>query len=108
MMISKEGMRAAITAMETVTPPPGVNRTDWLKEHGPYALLAGAIAAAAPFIHAEALEEAADEFERRAKNVRNNTHIESPSHQSFVEHAENHERNARWLKLRAAALRGDS
>lgn len=57
MMIPLDAMEAAKTAMETVTPPPGVDRADWLKSHGPYALLAGAIAAAAPHLMAQAFEE---------------------------------------------------
>ena len=50
-VIPDEAMAAAIKAMETVTPPPGVDKSDWLKRYGPYALLAGAIAAAAPHLN---------------------------------------------------------
>lgn len=57
MKISDEAMAAASRAMQTVTPPPGVAHSDWLKEHGPFALLAGAISAAAPYLMASAWDE---------------------------------------------------
>ena len=47
--------------MREVTPPPGVSKADWLAQHGPFALLAGAIAAAAPYIKAQAIDKAADD-----------------------------------------------
>jgi len=53
-----EAIEAAKDAMRTVTPPPGVSKSDWLAEHGGWALLAGAVAAAAPFIAAQAKVEA--------------------------------------------------
>lgn len=62
MIIPKAAIEAAKTAMETVTAPPGVDRSDWLNEHGRYALLAGAIAAAAPHIEAQTLREASDAY----------------------------------------------
>lgn len=62
MKIPDEAIEAAKTAMETVTPPPGVDRSAWLKEHGRWALLAGAIAAAAPHVIAHALREASDAY----------------------------------------------
>jgi hypothetical protein len=43
-------MEAAKEAMREVTPPPGVTKTEWLAKHGDFALMAGAIAAAAPHI----------------------------------------------------------
>lgn len=58
MTVPDEAVEAAISAMETVTPPPGVSKSDWLKKHGPFALIAGAIAAAAPFIAAQAWDAA--------------------------------------------------
>lgn len=63
MNIPDEAMAAASFAMREVTPPPGVDHADWIKEHGPFALLAGAIAAAAPYLMAQALCAAADAIE---------------------------------------------
>ena len=59
--IPTEAIIAAKEAMREVTPPPGVNKADWLAEHGDFALIAGAIAAAAPHIKAEAMDKAADD-----------------------------------------------
>lgn len=56
MNLSIEALEAAKEAMREVTPPPGVSKTDWLAEHSTWALFAGAIAAAAPFIAAQALQ----------------------------------------------------
>lgn len=53
-MIPKQALAAAKEAMREVTPPPGVSKADWLAEHGEFALIAGAIAAAAPYMLAEA------------------------------------------------------
>ena len=64
-MIPAEAVEAAKLAMDTVTPPPGVSKADWLAEHRDFALIAGAIAAAAPFIRARAFTEAAAEIEER-------------------------------------------
>lgn len=50
MTISDEAVEAAKEAMREVTPPPGVGKADWLAEHGYFALIAGAIAAAAPYM----------------------------------------------------------
>ena len=47
-MIPKQAIIAAREAMREVTPPPGVSKKDWLAEYGSVALIAGAIAAAAP------------------------------------------------------------
>jgi hypothetical protein len=60
--IPDEAVAAAIKAMEAVTPQTAVDHSDWLKKHGRHALLAGAIAAAAPHIQAQALREAAAEL----------------------------------------------
>jgi hypothetical protein len=60
MKIPDEAMAAAKVAMREVTPPPGVTRAEWLTEHGSFALIAGAIAAAAPYIKAQAIDTAAD------------------------------------------------
>ena len=49
--------------MREVTPPPGVSKADWLAEYGSVALIAGAIAAAAPYIKAQAIDKAADDAE---------------------------------------------
>lgn len=53
-MIPEQAIEAAKEAMREVTPPPGVSKADWLAEHGDFALIAGAIAAAAPYMLAEA------------------------------------------------------
>ena len=55
MTLPAEAVDAAKSAMQEVTPPPGISKADWLAEHGSFALIAGAIAAAAPFIAAQAL-----------------------------------------------------
>jgi hypothetical protein len=62
-MIPKQAIIAAREAMREVTPPPGVTKADWLEEYGAVALIAGAIAAAAPHIKAEALYKAAEDAE---------------------------------------------
>jgi hypothetical protein len=62
-MIPKQAIIAAREAMREVTPPPGVSKADWLEEYGAVALIAGAIAAAAPHIKAEALYKAAEDAE---------------------------------------------
>ena len=62
MNIPKQAMEAAKEAMREVTPPPGVTKADWLGKHKTWALLAGAIAAAAPHIAAQALREASDAY----------------------------------------------
>lgn len=49
-MIPQQAIIAAKEAMREVTPPPGVSKADWLAEHGDFALIAGAIAAAAPYL----------------------------------------------------------
>lgn len=61
MNISEEAIEAAKEAMREVTPPPGVSKADWLAEYGDFALIAGAIAAAAPCIKAQAIDKAADD-----------------------------------------------
>lgn len=53
-MIPEEAMDAAKEAMQCVTPPPGVSKADWLAKYGEFALIAGAIAAAAPYLIAAA------------------------------------------------------
>jgi len=63
MIPDEAAIEAAKEAMREVTPPPGVSKADWLAEHGDFALIAGAIAAAAPHIKAEALHKAADDAE---------------------------------------------
>lgn len=59
MVIPEQAIIAAKEAMREVTPPPGVSKSDWLAKHGDFALIAGAIAAAAPHIAAEAWDEGA-------------------------------------------------
>lgn len=60
MMIPTKAVLAAKKALEAVTPPPGVSKADWLAGYGSFALYAGAIAAAAPYLHAAGLESAAN------------------------------------------------
>jgi hypothetical protein len=62
-MIPKQAIIAAKEAMREVTPPPGVSRAEWLAEYGSVALIAGAIAAAAPYIKAEAIDKAVEDAE---------------------------------------------
>lgn len=62
-MIPKQAILAAKEAMREVTPPPGVSKADWLAEYGSFALIAGAIAAAAPYIKEQALYKAAADAE---------------------------------------------
>ena len=64
-MIHAEAIEAAKEAMREVTPPPGVSKAEWLAEHGSFALIAGAIAAAAPVIRAQAFAEAAADLQER-------------------------------------------
>lgn len=64
-MIPEQGIIAAREAMREVTPPPGVSKAEWLVEYGDFALIAGAIAAAIPFIRAQAFAEAAADLEER-------------------------------------------
>lgn len=59
MTLPAAAIDAAKEAMREVTPPPGVSKADWLAEHGSWALLAGAIAAAAPHLAAQSLADAA-------------------------------------------------
>ena len=51
-MIPAQAVEAARVAMCEVTPPPGVSKSEWLAEHGRFALIAGAVAAAAPHMAA--------------------------------------------------------
>jgi len=62
-MIPKQAILAAREAMREVTPPPGVSKSDWLEEYGSVALIAGAIAAAAPYIKAQAIDKAVEDAE---------------------------------------------
>ena len=50
-MIPKQAIIAAREAMREVTPPPGWTKAEWLAEYGKFALIAGAIAAASPYMH---------------------------------------------------------
>lgn len=49
-MIPEQAIIAAKEAMREITPPPGVSKAEWLAEYGDFALIAGAIAAAAPYL----------------------------------------------------------
>ena len=66
-MIPKQAIIAAREAMREVTPPPGVSKADWLDEYGSVALIAGAIAAAIPFIRAQAFAEETTERDEMAQ-----------------------------------------
>lgn len=70
MKLPAEGFGAAKEAMREVTPPPGVTKADWLAEHGTWALFAGAIAAAAPHIAAQALADAATALQESVDVIR--------------------------------------
>lgn len=86
MSIPAESLDAAKEAMREVTPPPGVSKADWLAEHGSWALFAGAIAAAAPAIAAQALTDAANDI---------------PTQLLAKTHAEHY---PAWLRARAKEL----
>ncbi|ACL42208.1 hypothetical protein Achl_4257 (plasmid) [Pseudarthrobacter chlorophenolicus A6] len=70
MSLPADALEAAKEAMREVTPPPGVSKADWLSEHGTWALFAGAIAAAAPFIAAQALTDAATDLQASVDIIR--------------------------------------
>lgn len=74
MIPSAEAFDAAKEAMREVTPPPGVSKTDWLNEHGSWALIAGAITAAAPHIAAQALTDAAADLQESVDIIRVRSH----------------------------------
>ena len=95
MTISNEAVEAAKEAMCEVTPPPGASKADWLAEYGSFALIAGAIAAAAPFIRAEALEEAGDA-------------ADDPSCEDMDTYFLDQSDVGRWLRARAVSERGAS
>ena len=65
MVIPEQAIIAAKEAMREVTPPPGVSKADWLARHGDFALIAGAVAAAVPFIRAQAFSEVAAALQER-------------------------------------------
>lgn len=71
-MIPAEAVEAAKEAMREVTPPPGVSKADWLAEHGDFALIAGAIAAAEPYMLREAKADAWDECEAAQYEIKLN------------------------------------
>lgn len=73
-IVPVEALDAAKEAMREVTPPPGVSKTDWLDEHGTWALFAGAIAAAAPAIAAQALTDAASDLQDAIDVIRVRSH----------------------------------
>lgn len=74
MNLPAEALDAAKEAMREVTPPPGVSKTEWLAEHGTWALFAGAIAAAAPFIAVQALTDAATDLQESVDVIRVRPH----------------------------------
>jgi hypothetical protein len=86
-----EAIEAAKEAMREVTPPPGVSKADWLTEHGEFALIAGALSAAAPYLireaQAKALEQVAEDWEALVRR-------EKPPIRGYI-----------FLRARAAAIR---
>jgi hypothetical protein len=67
-----------------------------------------ALEAAAPHLMAATLKSAAEDFERRVKNTRNNVTLESGSdfYRDMMKHAEGMEIAAKALRGRAAELEG--
>lgn len=72
--ISTEALDAAKEAMREITPPPGFSKADWIAEHGTWALFAGAIAAAAPHIAAQALTDAGTDLQESVDVIRVRSH----------------------------------
>ena len=68
-MIPDEAVEAAKEAMREVTPPPGVTKAEWLAKHGEFALIAGAIAAAAPHLAAAVWDEAVAAADARHERI---------------------------------------
>jgi hypothetical protein len=102
MNIPAESFDAAKEAMREVTPPPGVSKADWLAEHGTWALFAGAIAAAAPFIAAQALADAATDLQESIDVIRVRSH-DAGIDNSDTLHAMT--TDAGWLHHRAEQIR---
>ena len=72
-MTPDEAVEAAKEAMREVTPPPGVSKAEWLAKYGEFALIAGAIAAAAPHLMAPVLALAdkwQEDFPDKARQLR--------------------------------------
>lgn len=57
MSITHEAVESAKEAMREITPPPGFTKAEWVEAHGDFSLIAGAIAAAAPHLMAQAFDE---------------------------------------------------
>lgn len=100
--IPAEAFEAAKEAMRCVTPPPGVSKADWLAEHGTWALIAGAIAAAAPHIAARALTDAANDLQESVDVVRVRSHDAGIDNGATL-HAM--ATDVRWLRHRAGNIR---
>lgn len=92
---------AAKEAMREVTPPPGVSKADWLAEYGTWALLAGAIVAAAPHIAAQALADAAKDLQESIDVIRVRSHDAGIDNEATV-HAMT--TDAGWLRHRAGEI----
>jgi hypothetical protein len=73
-VVPAAALDAAKEAMREVTPPPGVSKSDWIAEHGTWALFAGAIAASAPHIAARALTDAATDLQESTDVIRVRSH----------------------------------
>lgn len=102
MSLPAEALDAAKEAMREVTPPPGMSKKDWIAEHGTWALFAGAIAAAAPFIAAQALDEAAADLQESVDVIRVRSYDAGIDNNDTL-HAMT--TDVEWLQHRAAELR---
>lgn len=105
MKLPAEALDAAKEAMREVTPPPGMSKADWLAEHGTWALIAGAIAAAAPHIAAQELTNAANDLQESVDVVRVRSHDAAIDNEGVL-HAMT--TDAGWLRHRAKAIRDPS
>jgi hypothetical protein len=97
-----EALDAAKEAMREVTPPPGVSKADWLSEHGTWALFAGAIAAAAPFIAAQALADAATDLQESVDVSRVRSHEAGIDNEAALHSMTT---DAEWIRHRAEQIR---
>lgn len=105
MNLPADALDAAKEAMREVTPPPGVSKIDWLNEHGTWALFAGAIAAAAPHIAAQALADAAADLQDSIDVIRVRSHGAGIDNHDAL-HAMT--TDVGWLQHRAAVTRDPS
>ncbi|MET4143845.1 hypothetical protein [Arthrobacter sp. UYCo732] len=104
-VMPSEALDAAKEAMREVTAPPGVSKADWLAEHRTWALFAGAIAAAAPHIAAQALTDAATDLQESVDVIRVRSHDAGIDNNDTL-HAMT--TDVGWLRHRAEAIRDSS